>query len=284
MTSKITVRDGRSIQTDLNKIPKKTLTSALEFTEEQANRMMRTRRVLPLVENRQEPQIDARKLWEKIGKPHGRFRDYAEDYIKPMIGHMNFAGKGAKTISGEIESFYEATGKKGRPKTNYLLSRDVATHLAMQARTPEGRDIRQYFIDMEQVVVLVERYRPIRTHHLIEIDNSLYHHAVSLSGSKSYAQETERFFKGMAAEVISGLSASEWREALKDVHGAKGKGIRDVLDQNDLKLYLDALRFAAQLFQSGITDRGTIESMVRKVHADNINPEKYLGYECKAVA
>jgi len=43
------------------------------FTPSQAARIIRVRRVLPLVEDRRAPCIDARKLWAKIGKPHGRF-------------------------------------------------------------------------------------------------------------------------------------------------------------------------------------------------------------------
>ncbi|EWH02531.1 antA/AntB antirepressor family protein [Halomonas sp. BC04] len=266
-------RNGRSIVTDINRLQRKTLTSALGFTEVQADRMMKVRRVLPLVDDRQKPCIDARKLWEKIGQPHGRFRDWAEDSIKPMMCPETFAGKSAKGYSDEITPFYEQT--KGRPKTNYQLSRDVAAHVAMSARTREGHEIRQYFLDMEEAITRLERYQPIRTEHLTQIDNSVYHLAVSETGSKMHAQETERFLKGMVAEIVSGIRASEWRVALNEIPGAKGKGIRDVLDADDLKVYRDALQFAASLLQAGVTCREQIQSMVMRVHGGKINPAKY---------
>ncbi|RAH36512.1 antA/AntB antirepressor family protein [Halomonas sp. SL1] len=271
-----TTRNGRSIVTDINHVPKKTLTSVLGFADEQAKRMMKARRVLPIVEDRQEPQIDARKLWEKIGKPHKQFNKWADHYINPLMAPDNFGEKSPKTCADEIEHFSEHTGKQGRPKTNYLLSRDVAAHLAMQANTAEGHDIRCYFLDMEDCVLRMERYRPIRTEHLTEIDNSVYHRIVSETGSTVYAQDAERFLKGMVAEAVSGMSASEWREALNEIPGARGKGIRDVLDGDDLRVYRDALQFAASLLHSGATDRDQIESMVRSVHADKVHPDKYL--------
>lgn len=43
----------------------------LGFTEEQTTRMTKVRRILPFVESRTAPCIDARKLWENIGKPEG---------------------------------------------------------------------------------------------------------------------------------------------------------------------------------------------------------------------
>ncbi|MWJ28600.1 hypothetical protein GPM19_10345 [Halomonas sp. ZH2S] len=277
MSNKKTLRDGRSIIIDINHAPRKTLVSALEFTEEQADRMLKVRRVLPLVEDRQAPQVNARKLWERIGKPHREFRKWAEDYIKPMMAQETFALKSPKDFSTEIVQFYEQT--KGRPKINYQVSRDFAAHLAMQARTLEGYEIRQYFLDMEECVLRMERYRPIRTEHLTEIDKSVYHSVISKTGSKLFAHDTERFLKGMVTEVVTGLPSSEWREALNKIAGTKGKGIRDVLNRDDLKVYRDALQFASSLIQSGITDRKQIQDMICTVHANKINPDRYLiGY------
>lgn len=269
-------RNGRSIGTDTNHLPLSTLTFSLGFTEYQANRMMKVRRVLPIVDDRQAPQIDARKLWKQIGKPHGRFNDWADHSIKPMLLTAVSTEKSVKRFSDEIEHFYEHTGKQGRPKTNYLLSRDVAALLAMQANTIEGHDIRCYFLDMEECVLRMERYRPVRTEHLAQIDNSAYHSAVSETGSKVYAQDTERFLKGMVAEVISGMSASEWREALNEVPGAKSKGIRDVLDGTDIQTYRDALKAAAFLFEVGVTDRDEIEDKVRQKYENTVDTSKYL--------
>ena len=67
-----TKRTGVSLTHTAADCPK-SLYLTLGFSEEQASRMMAVRRILPIVENRRQPVIDARKLWEAIGKPHGRF-------------------------------------------------------------------------------------------------------------------------------------------------------------------------------------------------------------------
>lgn len=277
MTSKH--NDGRSIQTDLNKLPRKTLTSVFGFTEEQAGRMMKVRNMLPFHEDigRTTPDHSARKLWELIGKPYGRFNAWAEDYIKPMLDPETFTGKAAKDFTGDFSAqvvrIYEET--KGRHKVDYLLSRDVASDLAMLARTPEGADVRAYYRDMEECNLKLEHYRPIRKDQLTKIDREVYHAAVSLTGSKLFAEETRKFLPSMVAEVISGMSASEWREALQQVPGAKGKGIRDVLDGTDIQTYRDAYLFASSLFRTGMTDRDQIESLVRQMYSGSIDPSMY---------
>ncbi|SHL94188.1 antA/AntB antirepressor family protein [Vreelandella subglaciescola] len=183
MTNSTAKRNGRSIVTDINHAPKKTLTLTLCFTQEQADRMMKVRRVLPIVEDRQEPQIDARKLWEKIGKPHGRFRDWAEDYIKSLLG--NDAEKSAR-FQGEIEVEESLVGKRKNVKQiDYKLSRDVAAKLAMQANTVEGDEIRQYFLDMEECVLRLSKHQPERVQSLIQLDNAITHHFRSKVGRKA---------------------------------------------------------------------------------------------------
>lgn len=271
------IRDGRTLQTDLNKLPKKTLTAVFEFTEEQASRMMKVRQILPFHEDigRTTPDHSARKLWELIGKPYGQFNKWAEDYITPeMVKSDTSGGKPPKDFSGQIVKVYEQT--KGRHKTDYLLSRDVASDLAMLARTSEGAEVRAYYRDMEECNFKLERYRPIRKDQLTEIDRQVYHAAVSTTGSKLFAEETKRYMTSMVAEVISGMRAREWREALQEVPGAKGKGIRDILTGDDIQSYRDAYKFAASLFITGTTDRDQIESVVHQLYAGSVDPSKYI--------
>jgi len=271
------IRDGHTIQTDLNKLPKKTLTSVFEFDEEQASRMMKVRQILPFHEDigRTTPDHSARKLWELIGKPYGRFRRWAEDYIiHEMEKQETSARNGAKDFSSQIVKVYEQT--KGRYKVDYLLSRDLASDLAMLARTSEGAEVRAYYRDMEECNLKLERYRPIRKDQLTEIDRQVYHAAVSLKGSKLFAEETRKFMTSMVAEVISGMRAREWREALQEVPGAKGKGIRDILTGQDIQSYRDAYKFAASLFITGTTDRDQIESVVHQLHGGSVDPSKYI--------
>ena len=112
-----------------------------EMGEEAAKLILATRRVLPVLEDQLLPQIDARKLWERIGKPHGEFRKWADFYIKPRIPN------------GEISPVETVSNRGGKPRKDYLLSRPMAASLAMQANTDEGEQIRRYFYLMEQVVL-----------------------------------------------------------------------------------------------------------------------------------
>ncbi|RAH38307.1 antA/AntB antirepressor family protein [Halomonas sp. SL1] len=275
-----TTRNGRSIVTDINHAPKKTLTSVLGFTDEQAKRMMKARRVLPIVEDRQEPQIDARKLWEKIGKPHKQFNKWADHYINPLMAPDYFGEKSPKICADEIEHFYEHTGKQGRPKTNYLLSRDVAAHLAMQANTAEGHDIRCYFLDMEDGILRLSKHQPERVRSLVQLDNAITHYFRSKAGrmardekiSKgdifSVATDNEKLLKRLVCEVLTGHRPSDWREHWK-------RGIRDVLDVDDLVLYVRCYDMAFTLIKAGKTYKGDLLGILEPTFGGAIDPDKY---------
>ena len=137
----MSTRDGRSLISTINTVPTSTMLT-LGLTLSQAKRIIRVRHVLPLVDDRRAPCLDARKLWERIGKPHGRFRNWADAYIKPLLG--------GASANAELSAF-EKRGRPGKPSKEYTLSRYVAAHLAMMANTSEGADIRDYFLDMEDL-------------------------------------------------------------------------------------------------------------------------------------
>jgi hypothetical protein len=83
------------------------------------------------------PCVDARALWEALGKPHGRFRDWAGYYIKPL--------QGREEAAAHIQTRRSATpGRGGRPRTDYLLSGIVAEELARATRTREGDQVRYF--------------------------------------------------------------------------------------------------------------------------------------------
>ena len=64
----------------------------------------------------------------------------------------------------------------GRPKTEYILSLDMAKELCLVENTEQGRKARRYFIDMEKVARLeVPAYlrQPTLSHHELESINRL---------------------------------------------------------------------------------------------------------------
>jgi len=249
-------RTGKSLAFTPNNCPKAELVT-LGFTEAQAQRMMNTRRVLPVVENRKAPCMDARKLWERIGKPHGRFNMWVDHHIKPLLGNDNgFAEISAKVTKGET----------GRPRADYALSRDIAAHLAMMANTPEGRDIRDYFLDMEDLALRLAKHLPVRVATLVSTDNELTHHCIKTAAEAAkrgdirresvfvVANDWEKSIKSLVCEVLTGYPAGHLRETL-----GGNRGIRDVLTTDDLVLYSRCYDVATSLFRAGYTDRKVLK-------------------------
>ncbi|KMN38238.1 MULTISPECIES: antA/AntB antirepressor family protein [Chromobacterium] len=242
-------RTGSSLIHTVTDCPK-ALMLTLEFSEEQASRMMNVRRILPFVENRKEPCIDARKLWERLGKPHKRFRDWAAHYIKPL------AAEGSRR-KAEISAIL--TLGKTKPQQDYLLSRDVAAHLAMQANTDEGEAIREYFLDMEDLVLKLARHGYLRAATIVKTDNELskativkVHESAKAIGQKLSSYQVkqlalidERAIKSLVAKALTGIRASRWRTYA-------GKGVRDVLRVEHLDVYAKAYNVALALCKAGM--------------------------------
>lgn len=232
--------------------------------------MMRTRRVLPLLDDHKAPQIDARKLWERIGKPHRRFNDWAAHYIKPLLSRP--------TPFTEI-SVKVTPGSKGRPRQDYILSRDVAAQLAMQANTPEGEDIRAYFLDMERLAFRLSEHMGIRVTAIVGTDNKVTHTLTKRTAEDAKAgkldgpirvvsMDRERLLKSTICEVLTGQSASQWREAF-------GKGIRDVLDPADLLHYSKCYETAWALVNAGERSKAKLVAILTPSYGGLIDPAKY---------
>jgi len=266
MTKK--AQDGRSLKLNIENVSTKNLVDICELTYEQAERIINTRRVLKVVgDDDTDPQIDARKLWVKIGKPHKRFNAWAEDYIKPEIEDNTFTEKSAKGQKPQIEKFFEDT--KGRPKTNYLLSRRVAAKLAMQANTKEGDQIREYFLDVEKIAMKLWKVRVVRADSLSVHDKTIYRAVVSgEGGNRERAESAQKDVRNMIPEVLSGHDASWWREQ-------HGKGIRDVLSAVDLVKYDQAISLAASLIKGGMRSKSQIRQMVEANYANAIDVNDY---------
>lgn len=250
----------------------------LGFNEEQAERMISIRRVLPFVESRTTPCIDARKLWECIGRPHGQFNKWIERSTKGILDEFV---QNSEVVESKIQ-----TGR--RPRTDYTISRDCAAHLAMDARTPEGKAVRSYFLDMEELAVKLIKYIPIRGSMLISIDNQVTHRAFVVAGDKAKAGElpkslvkqealnTEMALKSLVCRVMTGFSASEWKAEV-------GRSIRDTLSPEDLNQYTRAYDSALTMLTGGMT-LGEIEQILTRSFGNSIQVDDYLTKQHPEVA
>lgn len=265
----MTKRTGGSLRQTINTASTATMLT-LGFGKKQAARIIRTRKVLPLVEDPKAPQIDARKLWAQIGKPHRRFRDWAAHYVKPLMERPE--------LSAEISAV--TTPARGTPRQDYALSRDLAAHLAMQANTPEGEDIRAYFLDMERLALRLSEHMGIRVDAIVGTDNKMTHTLIrraadqakagTLPGSsvKVVAMDRERLVKTIVCEVLTGHPPAYWRDTF-------GKGVRDVIDTDDAILYSQCYETAHALIAGDIAQRATIEAILRASYGGKVSPAKY---------
>ena len=262
---------GTSVVIQLNHASRYDLVHRLGFSEEQAERMVRTRSVLPYMEELEAavPSIDAEKLWSRIGKPHKRFRDWADHYIKPQMDGQLSAEISAVTVQA-----------RGTPKKAYTISRDLAAELAMQANTPEGHDVRRYFLDMERCALRLVEFNQSRGADLVEVDASLQHFTRKRAEEKkkagqidvpaiAHARDREQAVKRIVCVALTGLSTSEWKDRF-------GRRIRDTLDPADLLTYGSAYTLAVSLLevQAVQTEDGLREMLARK-YGGRIDPDKY---------
>lgn len=267
-----TKRTGISLRHTVADCPRSVYVT-LGFTEEQASRMMAVRRILPIVENRREPIIDARKLWEAIGRPESKFADWIS----------RSAGELFRRFEKKSEVSQHVTRTKGRPRIDYLVSRDLAAQLAMMANTDEGQMVREYFLDMEEAIIRLARHQPIRANLLVQVDNELTYATRKQAGiaakegllSKqsvpTVSLANEKRIKSLVCRILTGHSASEWK-------GTVGRSIRNSLNTSDLELYSRCYDMAVSLFRAGCTKDEVIQSMLAPSFADRIKIEDYLAH------
>ena len=82
--------------------------------------------------------VNARELWQKLESKR-QFGDWIKDRLDGFTEGQDFTVH--KIVKGNDGRF--------RP-TEYIISLDVAKHIAMLERNEQGRKIRQYFIEVEK--------------------------------------------------------------------------------------------------------------------------------------
>lgn len=224
------------------------------------------------MEDRRAPCLDGRKLWERIGKPHSRFRNWADHYIRPM---MERSGTNAEICA------FEKKGRPGKPSKEYTLSRDVAASLAMMANTPEGEDIRAYFLDMEDLAQHLAVHLGVRVTAIVDTDAQVTHMFHKRAGDDakagriakgavcSVATKREKLLKGVVCEVLTGHSTAYWRETF-------GRGVRDVLDTEDARLYAKCYESARAVIESRlIITQEKLRKFLAASYGGRVDPAGY---------
>lgn len=83
--------------------------------------------------------VNARELHDKLGSKR-QFGNWIKDRLEGFIEGKDYvSNKNVKNLPCG-----------GRPEIDYIISLDVAKHIAMLERNEQGRKIRQYFIEVEK--------------------------------------------------------------------------------------------------------------------------------------
>ena len=82
--------------------------------------------------------VNARDLWKFLGSKQ-RFADWIKDRLEGFTEGQDFT----------VHKIMKGEGGRFQP-TEYIISLDVAKHIAMLERNEQGRKIRQYFIEVEK--------------------------------------------------------------------------------------------------------------------------------------
>lgn len=85
--------------------------------------------------------VNARDLWKALGSKR-QFGNWIEDRLSGFVEGQDF------TINKIVKTGKGASGKQLYKE--YIITLDVAKHLAMLERNDQGRKIRQYFIEIEK--------------------------------------------------------------------------------------------------------------------------------------
>lgn len=131
-----------------------------------------------------EKVVVGRELHQKLGiKANYRewFPRMAEYGFEETSDYSSFVEKSTKPQNG------------GRPMKNHILTLDMAKHIAMIQRTPQGKKIRQKLIDLEKVVS-EEQEIPNKA-------DDIFNFAFGDRPDRSVLNETDKFMK--CAEIMA---------------------------------------------------------------------------------
>lgn len=144
----------------MKKFTKKELIKRLGMSEDNAKKVIEAQRRFPTLLTTDEEEgfvIDARTIWEELGKPQGEFnkwikRKLVDKNYKENIDYNRFT----KIVEGDSKGHGNATLKE------YTLTLDCAKKVAMRENTDNGDLVCDYFISLEKAVKEMENWYNIR--------------------------------------------------------------------------------------------------------------------------
>lgn len=91
------------------------------------------------INNEEVNAVNARDLWKRLGSKQ-RFADWIKDRLEGFTEGQDYV----------FHKIVKNLPAGGRPEIEYIISLDVAKHIAMLERNEQGKKIRQYFREVEK--------------------------------------------------------------------------------------------------------------------------------------
>lgn len=141
----------------IKKFTKRQLLDQCGFTAEETQVILDYQKKLPVLVEKDEVEgfcINAKDLWNQLECPQGQFNKWVDRKFKPYGFKENV----------DFISFGQNCPKPkgGRPNDEYLITLDMAKHLAMIDKKECGFLTRSYFVLMEKAVKLNNDWEIIR--------------------------------------------------------------------------------------------------------------------------
>jgi phage anti-repressor protein len=255
-----------------NKFTRKEL-KRLDCTEDEIELILTYQKKLPILneyDSINELPINARFLWEQLGKPQGDFSHWVN---RKIIG-KTVKGTKCKMFSENIDfiSFDKTVEAENTIITTkeYSLSIDCAKNVSMMENTESGILVREYFILMEKTVAKNKEWLAIRDPEKVEYKKMsaevdawcyrIWHHNASRS---EYAVE---------ADMLNTITSGKTSQQLKLQYGvASNDLIRDYLkvEHNEELLFLEQQNQVLLLMDMGFTERKNMLTKMYEVKFKN---------------
>lgn len=246
----------------ITNVSKKVLTTAFDFSEEDAKLVHKYRTKLTVLTDNTDQDgicVDMRTLHKQL-QVKTNFRDWSKRRLKGFI-------------ENEDQRPFLSVGKSGgKPERNHLLTVDTAKQIAMMENTDLGRTVRKYFILCEKLVLKIAHRDPMRTN----CKESTKLLTKNLGGRVNHKDLTRLIIElnGVICEIATGARPNAWRRNLKV------DNVRDFLKENatvkELGRYDDVNKMAAVLTGNKDLNKKSIVDLIKGSFGESDIYMKYL--------
>lgn len=153
----ITIKNINNEELKVKVFTKADLREKLGFNDEEVKLIMKYQKIFPdLLQEIDGFVINARTLWENLGKPYSEFKKW---YDKKVLSYGYAENRDFINIEQKVDI---KNTNISRTQREFYLTVDCAKNVAMAERTDKGRLVRDYFIMIEKALRKMDNWVLIR--------------------------------------------------------------------------------------------------------------------------